>query len=274
MAKTLRLPTDFPEHPGVLRLVEALGDKGFRCFLTLVCRASEHKLGGVFDGLKTVDVEAMAWWDGQYGLFVKACVEAELLEIYPDGAIAILNWNYYSPWSGSQRGPGDPPKKFTRAERKAFRDTLRRAQELAGKAPDPVPEDTSPGVIEEMPPEIEASDIGASPLTVLQAWNKMAKPRGIPRASRLGPSRRKRVLHLLNSGTWNWQGALTWMVANIPTLDAIKAGRAMMHPLQGDTKRATDGAAPWKANFDWFTRSREIAESIILGQCDREGGPS
>jgi len=94
----LRFETGCPDHPKIAKLAKLAGPEAFRCLTRLwAWVASNRPSSGDLKGFDDDDIEELARWNGDRGVFVNALRELHLL----DGRVRksrIHDWKTHQPW--------------------------------------------------------------------------------------------------------------------------------------------------------------------------------
>jgi hypothetical protein len=80
MNKDVRIGTNYPDHPKVLKLVKQLGAEGVMSHVFLLCFVARTRPSGVLEGMDAEDIAEVAKWRGDPNEFVNTLVELRLLE--------------------------------------------------------------------------------------------------------------------------------------------------------------------------------------------------
>ncbi len=81
------------------RLIRLIGDHGFACLFRLWFHAAHYFTKGVLKGMTNDDIEEVAGWKGDPGVFVSTLIdEAWLDKLDGTGELAIHQWREHQPW--------------------------------------------------------------------------------------------------------------------------------------------------------------------------------
>ena len=116
-AQDIRLSVGFPHHPKTIKLERRLGFQGIRSLLSLWTWAAQNRpegnLGGANDRSTTVqrpldeeDIEIVAQWPGEPGLFVATLVTLGWLD-QTDHGYCLHEWQQHNPWVAAATNRGD-----------------------------------------------------------------------------------------------------------------------------------------------------------------------
>lgn len=95
----IRLKVGFLRHPKTIRLRAALGAEGVVAFIALMAyvRVNHHRTGAC-GKLEDRDIEVLAEWAGEEGLFVRTLIELRLLDGKP-GSRRVHEWTQHQPYA-------------------------------------------------------------------------------------------------------------------------------------------------------------------------------
>jgi len=104
MNTDIRIDVKLPRHRKFKRLRRMVGPTAMEnliCFWTTV---AEQRPNGVLNGWSNEDIEDVAGWEGEPGVFVRGMLEAKFLIETPNG-YAPKDWEEHQPWAvnGEQR---------------------------------------------------------------------------------------------------------------------------------------------------------------------------
>jgi|GEM_PF-3145888 len=98
MSTDLRLDARCCDHPKVNKLVKRTGDGAFRCWIRLLgWTANNRPSTGDLRGLDDEDIEELARWVGDSGLFARALRELKLLDGGPSKS-RVHDWKEHQPY--------------------------------------------------------------------------------------------------------------------------------------------------------------------------------
>ena len=106
----LRLSTNFADHPKTIKLVRLLGDDVIRQLLRLWGAAAIDCPDGKLRGMDIEDIEIMAGWDGEDGLFVRTLVDHGWLDLKRK-TYYLHNWAERQPWISNARARSEAAKR-------------------------------------------------------------------------------------------------------------------------------------------------------------------
>ena len=98
----LRIQINFTDHPKTIKLVRFLGEEALRMLLRLWGACAQNCPDGGLRGMDAEDIEIMAGWDGESGLFVKTLVQHGWLDLKRN-TYHLHNWKERQPWICNSR---------------------------------------------------------------------------------------------------------------------------------------------------------------------------
>lgn len=102
MITDIRLDVGFPGHKKTLRLIRRLSDPAAPWMLIkLWIYVAQQLPDGVLLGMDDEDIESVAGWDGEPGLFAKALKESGYIDVGEGGVMACHDWLDHNPWVAS-----------------------------------------------------------------------------------------------------------------------------------------------------------------------------
>lgn len=102
MITDIRLDVGFPGHKKTLRLIRRLSDPAAPWLLIkLWIYVAQQLPDGVLLGMDDEDIEGVAGWDGEPGLFAKALKESGYIDVGDDGMMSCHDWLDHNPWVAS-----------------------------------------------------------------------------------------------------------------------------------------------------------------------------
>lgn len=114
MITDIRLDVGFPGHKKTLRLIRRLSDPAAPWLLVkLWIYVAQQLPDGVLRGMDDDDIEAVAGWNGEPGLFAGALRDSGYIDVDGDGVMVCHDWLDHNPWvagSGDRSGAN----RFTR----------------------------------------------------------------------------------------------------------------------------------------------------------------
>ena len=100
MAKSdMRLDVDFVDHPKTKKLIRKAGFESFYCLIKLFSTASKIYPKGCLKGCDASDIEDIAGWTGDEGVFINALMDEKIgfIDIIDD-EYHIHDWEEHQPW--------------------------------------------------------------------------------------------------------------------------------------------------------------------------------
>lgn len=91
MIKKIRLNTDFVTHRKRKKLQKKLGSDGVVALIDLWLTTAVQRPSGVLEGYDKDDIEIVANWNGEEGLFVQTLLDIGFLD-EQEGVYSIHNW--------------------------------------------------------------------------------------------------------------------------------------------------------------------------------------
>ena len=91
MNQDIRISTGYPDHPKIRKLRRILGGDGITSHVFLLCYAGKYAFDGKLKDMDVANIEEVASWRGEPGLFVRTCVDLRLLDNDPD-CYSIHSW--------------------------------------------------------------------------------------------------------------------------------------------------------------------------------------
>lgn len=102
MITDIRLDVGFPGHKKTLRLIRRLSDPAAPWLLIkLWIYVAQHLPDGILSGMDDEDIEGVAGWDGEPGIFAKALKESGYIDVDDGGVMACHDWLDHNPWVAS-----------------------------------------------------------------------------------------------------------------------------------------------------------------------------
>jgi len=81
------------------RLIRLIGDHGFACLFRLWFHTAVYFTKGVLKGMTNDDIEEVAGWKGDPGVFVSTLIDEAWLDKHDGtGELAIHDWKVWQPW--------------------------------------------------------------------------------------------------------------------------------------------------------------------------------
>lgn len=114
----IRLSTDFPMHPKVIKLRRKLGAQGVFSLISLWCFAAKHKPSGVLDNMDEEEIAIAAIWPDDASTFVGTLVELRWLDVDTSHPKTYLlhNWIDHNGYAASAPDRSDKAR-FSRLAR-------------------------------------------------------------------------------------------------------------------------------------------------------------
>lgn len=98
MNKDFRVSVDFFIHHKTKRVHKRAGDAGVISLLRLWAYAAKHRSDGLLEGMEPADIEAVADWSGEDGLFANTLQDIGFLDQTENG-LALHGWRENNPWA-------------------------------------------------------------------------------------------------------------------------------------------------------------------------------
>lgn len=98
MSTDLRLDAGCSDHPKINKLVKRAGEDAFRCWIRLLgWTANNRPSTGDLRGLDDEDIEELARWSGESGVFARSLRELKLFDGAP-GKSRVHDWKEHQPY--------------------------------------------------------------------------------------------------------------------------------------------------------------------------------
>ncbi len=136
MNTDFRVSVDFSSNFKIKKLKKKLGADGVLSLFVLWSYAAKHRPEGVFYGMGTDDIELVAEWDGQEGVFVEALLELKLLKNDENDVRYLHGWNERNPWVTTVNDRQDRARfsRLAAVNRQAYDDLRARGIESISKS--------------------------------------------------------------------------------------------------------------------------------------------
>jgi len=100
--KDIRIAVDFLTHRKTKRLIRELDYKAFFCLMALWVAVSQQRPDGKLTGWDEDDIEGMAKWDGDKGVFLNALLSPEIKFLVKRGKVyCVHEWKKHNPWAAN-----------------------------------------------------------------------------------------------------------------------------------------------------------------------------
>lgn len=136
MITDIRLDVGFPGHKKTLRLIRKLADPAAPWLLVkLWVYVAQHLPDGILRGMDDDDIEAVAGWSGEPGMFAEALRWSGYIDVDANGIMSCHDWLTHNPWVALSNDRSDASRfsKLAQSAPEIFAELKKKGVKTVGK---------------------------------------------------------------------------------------------------------------------------------------------